>query len=222
MPEAQQTAPPSFPPEPRWPSAMGLIAVGGLQLALPSHLVFGPAWLVLTIVCVLAAATTTLHHTGRHDASRIGGFLLSGIVTLAMISSLGLLVAGLPSHRDTAQDLLSAATGLWISNILVFASWYWRLDAGGPHERYRKQTHDAGSFLFPQMTMSSQARAAAGLKYWRPGFVDYLFLAFNTSTALSPTDVPVLSRWAKGMMMVQALISMSTIVILAGRAVNVL
>lgn len=79
-----------------------------------------------------------------------------------------------------------------------------------------------GSFLFPQMTMSSQARTASGMKYWQPGFVDYLFLAFNTSTALSPTDVPVLSRWAKAMMMVQALISLSTIVILAGRAVNVL
>ena len=32
---------------------------------------------------------------------------------------------------------------------------------------------------------------------WSPGFIDYLFLAFNTSTAFSPTDVPVLSRWAK-------------------------
>ncbi|QOY89351.1 DUF1345 domain-containing protein [Paludibaculum fermentans] len=222
MAEGAQSAQPAFPPEPRWPSAMGLIAVGGLQLALPSHLVFGPAWLVLTIVCVLAAATTTLHHTGRHDASRIGGYLLSTVVTLAMISSLGLLVAGLPSHRDSAQDLLYAATGLWISNILVFASWYWRLDGGGPSERHRRKTHNAGSFLFPQMTMSPESRAAAGLKYWRPGFVDYLFLAFNTSTALSPTDVPVLSRWAKGMMMVQAMISLSTIVILAGRAVNVL
>jgi hypothetical protein len=57
---------------------------------------------------------------------------------------------------------------------------------------------------------------------WKPGFVDYLFLAFNTSTAFSPTDVPVLSRWAKAMMMVQASISLGTVVILAGRAVNIL
>jgi hypothetical protein len=222
MSDAIELVPPTFPPEPRWPSAIGLVAVGGLQLALPSHLVFGPAWLIVTVVCVLAALTTTFHHTGRHDAARIGGYLLSSVVTLALISSLSLLVAGLPSHRDSAQDLLSAATGLWISNILVFASWYWRLDGGGPHERHSRGTHEMGSFLFPQMTMSAQARAASGMKYWQPGFVDYLFLAFNTSTALSPTDVPVLSRWAKAMMMVQALISLSTIVILAGRAVNVL
>jgi uncharacterized membrane protein len=61
-----------------------------------------------------------------------------------------------------------------------------------------------------------------GKTSWKPGFVDYLFLAFNTSTAFSPTDVPVLSRWAKGLMMVQSLISLSTIAVLAARAVNIL
>jgi hypothetical protein len=29
---------------------------------------------------------------------------------------------------------------------------------------------------------------------WSAGLVDYLFLAFNTSTAFSPTDSPILSR----------------------------
>lgn len=57
---------------------------------------------------------------------------------------------------------------------------------------------------------------------WSPGFIDYLFLAFTTSTAFSPTDTPVLSRWAKIMMMVQALISFATVALLAARAVNIL
>jgi len=74
--------------------------------------------------------------------------------------------------------------------------------------------HESGAFLFPQMQMRMLG--------WKPGFVDYLFLAFNTSTAFSPTDVPVLSRWAKVMMMVQSSISLGTVVILAGRAVNIL
>jgi hypothetical protein len=59
-------------------------------------------------------------------------------------------------------------------------------------------------------------------KNWRPGFVDYLFLAFNTSTAFSPTDVPVLSRWAKIMMIVQASIALTTVALIAARAVNIL
>ena len=52
--------------------------------------------------------------------------------------------------------------------------------------------------------------------------MDYLFLSFNTSTALSPTDTQILSRWAKALMMVQSLISLTIIVLLAARAVNIL
>ncbi|HXN74254.1 MAG TPA: hypothetical protein VN861_17035 [Candidatus Acidoferrales bacterium] len=57
---------------------------------------------------------------------------------------------------------------------------------------------------------------------WSPRFMDYLFLAFNTSTAFSPTDTAVLSRWAKAGMMTQSLISLTIVALLAARAVNVL
>ena len=77
-------------------------------------------------------------------------------------------------------------------------------------------------FLFPQMVLDPELRKEMGEDLWRPGFVDYLFLAFNTSTAFSPTDVPVLSRWAKVLMMLQASISLATLAILAARAVNIL
>jgi uncharacterized membrane protein len=70
--------------------------------------------------------------------------------------------------------------------------------------------------------MDPELKLAAGEHDWEPNFIDYLFLAFNTSTALSPTDVPVLSRWAKVLMMIQALISLLVIVLLAARAVNIL
>ena len=79
-----------------------------------------------------------------------------------------------------------------------------------------------GAFLFPQMVLDPQLRREMGEEQWRPGFVDYLFLAYNTSTAFSPTDVPVLSRWAKVLMMVQATISLATVELLAARAVNIL
>jgi len=72
------------------------------------------------------------------------------------------------------------------------------------------------------MIMHPEAKIAAGEHDWQPKFVDYLFLAFNTSTAFSPTDVPVLSRWAKILMMIQALTSLVVIALLAGRAVNIL
>ena len=57
---------------------------------------------------------------------------------------------------------------------------------------------------------------------WSPEFVDYLFLAFNTSTAFSPTDTAVLSRNAKLGMMAQSIISLAILVLIAARAVNIL
>jgi hypothetical protein len=81
--------------------------------------------------------------------------------------------------------------------------------------------HDDGAFLFPQMTMRPDAKKAAHEEDWSPNFIDYLFLAFNTSTAFSPT-ASVLSRWAKVLIVVQALISLLVIALLAARAVNIL
>jgi uncharacterized membrane protein len=128
----------------------------------------------------------------------------------------------LPTHKDQPVELLRAAASLWVGNILVFASWYWRLDGGGPNERDKRGVHTDGAFLFPQMTMDQSQKVQMGEQCWSPGFIDYLFLAFNTSTAFSPTDVPVLSRWAKVMMIVQSMISLATVALLAARAVNIL
>lgn len=208
--------------EPRWPAMLALLAVGGLRLALPESLSVGPGWLLITVVGVLLVPTTWARHSGLDNLNKILGYVLTSIVTLDMIWSLGLLVAALPSHKELPQDLLRSASALWITNILVFASWYWRLDAGGPRARELRGVHTDGAFLFPQMTLNQQAKRDMGEQCWSPGFVDYLFLAFNTSTAFSPTDSPVLSSWAKLLMMVQALISFATVALLAARAVNIL
>jgi hypothetical protein len=117
---------------------------------------------------------------------------------------------------------MRSAASLWCTNIIVFALWYWRLDAGGALERDARLAHDNGSFLFPQMTMSSEARRAIGQEVWFPSFMDYLFLAFNTSTAFSPTDTPPLTCWAKLLMIVQSIVSLTVIALLAARAVNIL
>lgn len=209
-------------PEPRWPALFALLAVGGLRLALPESLSFGPDWLLLAIVIVLLIPTVWSRHAGAPQLSRILGNLVTGVVTLDMIYSLGLLLAAMPRHKESPQDLLESAAALWITNILVFASWYWRLDAGGPNARDLRGVHSDGAFLFPQMTLDPQTKVAMGEDRWSPGFVDYLFIAFNASTAFSPTDCPVLSRWAKLLMMLQALISFTTVALLAARAVNIL
>jgi len=208
--------------EPRWPAMLALLAVGGLRYALPESLSAGPGWLLLAVVAVLLVPTAWARYRGLDTLNKVLGYVVSSVVTLDMVWSLYLLIAALPSHKEAPQDLLFSAALLWLANILVFASWYWRLDAGGPRERELRGAHTDGAFLFPQMTLDQQAKREMGEQCWSPGFVDYLFLAFNTSTAFSPTDVPVLSRWAKMLMMVQSLISLATIALLAARAVNIL
>lgn len=42
------------------------------------------------------------------------------------------LVRGIPGHLETPRALLRSASALWVTNILVLALWYWKLDAGGP------------------------------------------------------------------------------------------
>jgi hypothetical protein len=206
----------------RWPAMIALLAIGGLRFALPESLSAGPEWLLLVVVAVFMIPLVWARYRGMDTLNKILGYVLTSAVTLDMLWSLYLLIAALPSHKEAPQDLLRSAAALWLANILVFASWYWRLDAGGPRERELRGVHTDGAFLFPQMTLDQQAKHEMGEQCWSPGFVDYLFLAFNTSTAFSPTDVPVLSRWAKCMMMVQAFISFTTVALLAARAVNIL
>ncbi|MGI8771878.1 MAG: hypothetical protein ACR2JE_10625 [Acidobacteriaceae bacterium] len=210
-----------YDPEPRWPAILALLAVGGLHLALPDALTVGPSWLLIVAVAVLMVPTVIARHRGYFTASQIIGYAVLILVTVALVWSLWRLIAALPGHVEAPRDLLRSATVLWVSNILVFASWYWRLDAGGPYARERRDTHKDGAFLFPQMTIPA-AKLPEGQRRWSPEFVDYLFLAFNTSTAFSPTDVPILSRWAKLLMMTQSTISFATVALLAARAVNIL
>jgi len=208
--------------EPRWPAAVALAAVACLSIALAPGLSIGPPWLFPAIVALLLAPTVILHWAGYHSMDRWFGMATTAVVTLELVAALIRLVTALPSRRESPKALLLSASSIWLANLLVFALWYWRLDAGGPHGRDTRASHTSGAFLFPQMTMTSEAKNATGQNRWSPTFVDYLFLAFNTSTAFSPTDTPALARWAKALMMLQSLISLTVLALLAARAVNIL
>lgn len=204
-------------PEPHWPGAVAMLAAASLNLFLPEALSAGPGWIAVALVGTLALCATLLPkwHTWLGHAT-------AAIATVALAQVLIVLIVDLAHHRGRPDDLLQAAVILWSMNIAVFASWYWRLDAGGPHHRSRHRVYCGGAFLFPQLTLSTDVRRAVGAEDWKPRFVDYLFLAFNTSTAFSPTDVPVLSPWAKVLMMVQSSIALATLAMVAARAVNIL
>jgi hypothetical protein len=198
---------------------IALLATGCMYWGLPDELSVGPGWLLLAIILVLLAPLVITYRSGYHRLNHILALVTDGILTLFLIGSLTFLVQGLPSHRESPKALLRSAAGLWLTNILVFALWYWRLDAGGPHARENASGPIKSAFLFPQMT---RPQSEADGTPWFPHFVDYLFLAFNTSTAFSPTDTSVLSRGAKLAMMAQSLISLLILALLAARAINIL
>jgi len=193
-----------------------MLADALIYFALPERLSLGPRWLLFAIILVLLFPIVFSYRRERFDIARVLTFTAIIVLTLALIGSLGLLIEGLPGHKDPPKTLLTSAALLWLTNVLVFALWYWKLDAGGPLQREQPGGVANSAFLFPQMM-----RPAVSEGEWAPHFVDYLFLAFNTSTAFSPTDTAVLSRWAKILMMLQSLISLAIIALLAARAVNV-
>lgn len=203
--------------EPRWPAFVALLAASGVFWALPEPLSVGPSWLLLAIVALLMIPITISAVRRDHNVTRILTLIANGLITIAMIVSLILLVQGIPKHLETPPALLRSAVALWVTNILTFALWYWKFDGGGPFVRELPDGMRKCSFLFPQMA----SREACGSSSWVPHFVDYLFVAFNTSTAFSPTDTAVLSRWAKLATMLQSLISLTIIALLAARAVNI-
>ena len=209
-------------PEPRGQALLAVLAIGAIYLALPRDLIVGPFWLLPTVIVVLLVPSVVSHRVGRQSVNRILGIIINGITTLALIASLFLLVRALPAHRESPLQLLRSGGLLWLTNVIVFALWYWRLDGGGPTLREKEKKFGSTSFLFPQMQIPHDERAQFECVRWRPRFVDYLFVAFTQSSTFGPTDAPLLARWAKVLAMIQILISLTIVVLLIGRAVGVL
>ncbi|MCD2176122.1 hypothetical protein [Rhizobium sp. C4] len=143
--------------------------------------------------------------------------VLTIIVTLMnSIALYFLLKALLTGHAGSAQTLLIDAMNIWFTNIIAFALWFWSIDRGGPASR-GITSKQAADFLFPQMSLTDPA-----YRDWSPGFIDYLFVAFTTATAFSPTDTMPLSARAKLLSMAEAGVSLLTLALVAARAVNIL
>jgi uncharacterized membrane protein len=199
-----------------WPAQVTVAAALALYLTLPHRLTMVPSWVLpsLEVLLLLPLAITTPHRVADERMRvRHATLALIGIIGAANAVALGLLVHYLlAGGRASGGDLLVSAITIWLTNVLVFALWYWELDRGGPGRRL--VSPGSVGFRFPQQTPVD-----AG---WVPGFVDYLYLSFTNATALSPTDTIPLTPWAKLLMMLQALVSLLTLVLVAAHAVNVL
>ncbi|WOP38765.1 hypothetical protein RKE32_35915 [Streptomyces sp. Li-HN-5-13] len=205
--------------EPRWAVTAAVAAAVALQLLLPERLAFRPAWLPATVQLLLLVVLFPVSHPRTRRMTMLirgGGLALAATVSLVNGWSAVLLIRGLVrgTEGNDAGRLLMAAAVIWLTNVIVFALWFWEWDRGGPTAR-AEGTADRTDFLFPQMQSSDPGQAE-----WEPAFADYLYVSFTNATAFSPTDTMPLSRWAKLLMALQASISLITLALVVARSVN--
>jgi hypothetical protein len=206
----------------RWPALIAIVVIGSAFALLSDRLTIGFGWLVLPVLVALAVPAIITRLKGNHQLNHRLLLSVVGVVTFSEVFSIALLLATLPDKSVSALSLLQDAGILWTTNIGVFALWYWQIDGGGPYARSHEACQDyrqQAEFLFPQFTL---LELRPDLSLWRPSFADYLFIAFNTSTAFSPTDTAVLSVRVKWLSMLQAVLSLVTLAALAARAINLL
>jgi uncharacterized membrane protein len=207
--------------EHRLPPALAAAVAIALQFALPNRLVIGPVWLLPSLEALLLVGLVGVNPrriTRTSKAIRAASIALIALITVANASSSALLIKELieGTNGDNAQLLLGRGASIYITNIIVFALWYWEGDRGGAVRRSEGADEDP-DFLFPQM-----AQPAVGPRNWRPTFVDYLYVSFTNAAAFSPTDTMPLTRRAKMLMLIQSAVALITVGLVIARAVNVL
>lgn len=222
MPEAAaREYPPPARGEPHWPPQLTVLVAIVLQLLLPDRLTLGARWLLpamegVMLIALFVASPQRLE--APHSVRRILTLTTTALVSVANAVSLALLAHSLLHRGLTAIDgrpLIIAGSLIWLTNVLIFALWYWELDRGGPGLR-AVGLDEAPDFLYPQMTEPTLC------PNWRPIFVDYLYVSLTNASAFSPTDTMPLSAAAKMVMGLQSLISLITIGLVVARAVNIL
>ena len=204
--------------EQRWPVAVAILVVAGLQLTLPDEVVIGSRWLLPVLeLAVLGVLVIANSFETEPRWRRLVSLALSAMIGVANGFAAVRLVYHLVEGRggDDPGTLLATGAAIWATNVIGFALWYWQFDRGGPTPRARGE-RSVPDFWFPQMQTPDLDPE------WEPRFVDYLYVSFTNATAFSPTDTMPLSRWAKLTMLVQSAVSLATVALVVARAVNVL
>jgi len=202
------------------PAFLALLIIGIIYAVIADRT--SSRWLVLGLLVSLILLLLLAIIVENRRLRRLIGLATLSVITLAEASSTSALVLhviagsgqGDQVTHEAALSLLRDSTLIWLVNILTFSFWYWEMDGGGPSHRHY-QGYESNDLLFPQVANDAKTS-------WLPHYIDYLFFAFNTSTAFSPTDTLALSTRIKLLMMGQSLISLTLLAIIAARAINTL
>lgn len=207
--------------DPIWHAQLALLSVVVLQFFTNSALLPFNKFAIIALELLLIVILTFITPAGYARVTktrRTLGIMLISIITLINIISLLLLIEALFFSADiiSGHDLLINGLVIYVTNIIMFALWYWEIDGGGPEKRAANAA-SREDFLFPQMLHPLVFK-----EKWLPGFIDYLYLSATNVTNFASADTIPVSRRAKLLMMTQALTSVITVVLVAARAITVL
>ncbi len=205
-----------------WPMAATVVAAGVLGICRPDWLGVAPSWalpIVWTVPLVLLLVADRAER-GRHaHAARWLSIVVVCMVAMSAVESATALTLDIvmgKGHTATAVELLWVSGIVWGLNIAAFGLVFWEFDGGGPRAR-ASTPKPYLDFSFPQTINPDLAPPG-----WTPRFFDYLYLGFTNMTAFSPTDVMPLTRRAKAVMAVQAIVSLLILVLVVSRAINIM
>jgi hypothetical protein len=208
--------------ESRWPPAVAIVVVLVLLASLRGHVFVIPVWVshlaaIVALTSMAAVAITNGHVRWLRIERAVILFWAAvyGVNTLAELTDMLGVTTFHPPGRNVFS-LMSSSVAIWIANVLAFSLLYWQMDRGGPAAR-ASGVSPRPDWVFPQPAAPEDLPAG-----WRPHFLDYLFLAYNTATSFSPADVSPLTHRAKMLMMAESMISLLTTVIVLSRAINAL
>jgi hypothetical protein len=208
------------PGESRWPATSGIVIAIALQALVPDRLLILPQYSLpaleaLLLAVLIAANPSKIDHLSR-DMRWLSLTLIVVLTSANLTNLVVLLHFMIESNLQNGRALIQAAVGIWATNVLAFAFWFWELDRGGPVSRARERRRQP-DFFFQQMDSPDTAP-----QRWVPRFIDYAYVSLTNSLAFSPTDTLPLTVSAKTLMAAESLISIATIVVVGARAVNIL
>ncbi len=198
-----------------------LVAIGlqAITWKANGNMAFGPHPFIIASELLLAAilGVMSLHPMlFAKTAYRTASFALLGIISAENITSVGLVVRRLIGNTMdfSGYQLLGSAVAIFLTNIIVFALWYWEIDSPGlTRKRWSRHERD---FMFLQQEKPLE------FPHWQANFFDYFYISVTNAINFAPADTRPITRQAKALMSVQALVSITTLALVLARSVSIL
>jgi hypothetical protein len=214
----------------RWPAFIAIVIMLVIYALTPENVVPRAVMIVIAgVIFVVLIGLNPVHTGAQSTLARWLAVVLSLLLMVSNLVDVFFIVRDLIAGRGLGPIVLLEAFEVWVANVIAFSIVYWELDRGGPVARatlIRSQL-PAADFKFPQdderaASIEVSKDSSTSRANWRPGYIDYLYMALTNMMAFTPNDVVPLTARAKIFMGIQGLSGFVILALVIGRSVNIL